>query len=74
MEGFSVPWREPLDLLANEDGLAVENGRLQIDAQTGATGVPGMFAGGDCLSRGAEIVDAVQEGKIAAAGINNFLS
>jgi len=63
-----------LDLLTNVDGLVVENGRLQIDAQTGATGAPGVFAGGDCLSRGAEIVDAVQEGKIAAAGINDYLS
>ncbi|MCH7976575.1 MAG: FAD-dependent oxidoreductase, partial [Bacteroidetes bacterium] len=63
-----------LDLLTNVDGLVVENGRLQIDAQTGATGAPGVFAGGDCLSKGAEIVDAVQEGKIAAAGINDYLS
>jgi len=63
-----------LDLLTNVDGLSVENGRLQIDAQTGATGAPGVFSGGDCLSKGAEIVDAVQEGKIAAAGINDYLS
>ena len=63
-----------LDLLTNVDGLVVENGRLRIDARTGATGTPGLFAGGDCLSKGAEIVDAVQEGKIAAAGINATLS
>lgn len=62
-----------LDFAANAEGLAVEGGRLQVDPQTGETGAPGVFAGGDCLSKGAEIVDAVQEGKVAAAGINAYL-
>lgn len=55
------------------DGV-VDGGRLGVDAATGATTIEGVFAGGDCTSRGAEIVDAVQEGKIAAAGINKYLS
>ncbi len=63
-----------LDVVANVDGLLVENGRLQVDPLTGATGALGVFAGGDCISKGAEIVDAVQEGKVAAAGICEFLS
>ena len=44
-----------------------------IDPATGATSVPRLFAGGDCISKGAEVVDAVQEGKIAAAGIDAAL-
>ena len=63
-----------LEVLAETDGLHVERGRLLVDPLTGATGVPGLFAGGDCTSKGAEIVDAVQEGKKAAWGIHAFLA
>ncbi|MCB9850381.1 MAG: NAD(P)-dependent oxidoreductase [Phycisphaerales bacterium] len=63
--------QEPLlDLLNALPGLNVEGGKVVVDRATGATSVPGLFAGGDCISKGAEIVDAVQEGKIAAAGIH----
>lgn len=33
----------------------------------------GVFSGGDCISGGAEIVDAVQDGKVAAARIDDYL-
>lgn len=62
-----------LDVLADTEGVRIERGRLLIDPETGATGVPGLFAGGDCTSKGAEIVDAVQEGKKAAWAIDAFL-
>ncbi len=62
-----------LGLVSSFNGATVENGRLIVNPETGATGVPGLFAGGDCLSKGAEIVDAVQEGKVAAKGIDRFL-
>ena len=62
-----------LDLLAGIEGLRFERGRLHVDPKTGATGVPGLFAGGDCISMGAEIVNAVQEGKVAARGIGQYL-
>ena len=32
--------------------------------------MPKLFAGGDCIRGGGEIVDAVQDGKVAAAGIH----
>jgi glutamate synthase (NADPH/NADH) small chain len=63
-----------LGLVEGTGGVRVERGRLLVDPETGATGVPGLFAGGDCISRGAEIVDAVQEGKIAARGIDRWLT
>jgi glutamate synthase (NADPH/NADH) small chain len=44
-----------------------------VEPESGATSVPGLFAGGDCISKGAEVVNAVQEGKIAARGIAEFL-
>jgi glutamate synthase (NADPH/NADH) small chain len=63
-----------LGLVEGTGGVRVERGRLRVDPETGATGVPGLFAGGDCISRGAEIVDAVQEGKTAARGIDRWLT
>jgi glutamate synthase (NADPH/NADH) small chain len=63
-----------LDIVAHVEGARTDGGRLHIDPKTGATGVPGLFAGGDCTSKGAEIVNAVQEGKLAARGIDDFLT
>jgi dihydropyrimidine dehydrogenase (NAD+) subunit PreT len=54
-------------------GLKVEGGKVTIDPATGATSVPKLFAGGDCIRNGGEIVDAVQDGKIAAHGIDLLL-
>ncbi len=61
--------QEPLlDLLAALPDLRCERGRIRVDPATGATSVPGLFAGGDCLRGGGEVVDAVQDGKVAARG------
>ena len=62
--------QEPLlDLLAALPGLQMRTrARSSSIAATGATSVPGLFAGGDCLRNGGEVVDAVQDGKIAARG------
>lgn len=66
--------QEPLlDLLRSVPGLKLDKGRVIIDRATGATSVPKLFAGGDCISKGGEVVDAVQQGKIAAGGIHAML-
>jgi glutamate synthase (NADPH/NADH) small chain len=66
--------QEPLqELLRALPGLKVDRGRVIVDRRTGATSVPKLYAGGDCTSKGAEVVDAVQEGKIAAQGIHILL-
>jgi glutamate synthase (NADPH/NADH) small chain len=54
-------------------GLKVTSGKIVIDRATGATSVAKLFAGGDCVRGGGEIVDAVQDGKIAAQGIDRLL-
>jgi dihydropyrimidine dehydrogenase (NAD+) subunit PreT len=36
----------------------------------GATGTPGVFAGGDCANGGKEVVNAAAEGKAAAQAIH----
>src|SRR3954451_21104060 len=67
--------QEPLlDLLRALPGLRVDGGQVAVDRSTGATGVPQLFAGGDCIGGGGEVVDAVQDGKVAAAGIHARLS
>ena len=62
--------QEPLiDLISAIPDLEHRDGRIVVDPHSGATGVARLYAGGDCTSRGAEIVDAVQQGKLAAAAI-----
>lgn len=63
-----------LDLLKSVPGLKLENGKVAVDRSRGATSVPGLFAGGDCITKGGEVVDAVQQGKIGAAGIHAYLA
>jgi glutamate synthase (NADPH/NADH) small chain len=62
---------EPLiELLDALPGLEHDRGRVAVNPATGATTVPRLFAGGDCLRNGGEVVDAVRDGKIAAHGIH----
>lgn len=67
--------QEPLlDLLDALPGLEHDRGRVAVHPATLATTVPGLFAGGDCLRNGGEVVDAVRDGKVAAHGIHTFLN
>jgi len=67
--------QQPLyDLLGTVEGLEISGGKVVVDSTSGATSVTGLFAGGDCISKGAEVVDAVEQGKIAARGISEFLA
>ena len=66
--------QEPLlELLTAVPELRHDHGRILVDPNTGATSVPRLYAGGDCLRSGGEIVDAVRDGKVAAAGIHASL-
>jgi dihydropyrimidine dehydrogenase (NAD+) subunit PreT len=58
--------------LINENKLQNTNGKIQINAST--TNLKGVFAGGDCVNGGKEVVDAVQAGKEGAASIIEYLS
>ena len=48
--------------LAESKGIAIDNGRVQVDGATGQTTNPAYYAGGDCVNGGREVVDAVAEG------------
>jgi dihydropyrimidine dehydrogenase (NAD+) subunit PreT len=66
-QGASTWWLEDFPTLEYRDG------RIIADPITYETTHPGLFAGGDCLRNGGEVVDAVQDGKRAAQGIDAFL-
>ena len=59
-------------LLEGVDGVELEWGKVVTD-EDGATGRPGWYAGGDCRNGGKEVVNAVQEGKLAARAMNSYL-
>lgn len=62
-----------LDFLSQFRDIQLAGGCVTVDPATGQTTNPRYFAGGDCVNGGREVVDAVAEGKRAAAGIANRL-
>ncbi|MEE9449291.1 MAG: NAD(P)-dependent oxidoreductase [Ignavibacteriaceae bacterium] len=54
--------------------LKIENGCIVVDEKTFQTGNPKVFAGGDCINGGKEVVNAAYDGKHAAHGIDKFLN
>jgi dihydropyrimidine dehydrogenase (NAD+) subunit PreT len=58
--------------IVNESKVSNKNGKVEI-AAGGATNLPGVFAGGDCVNGGKEVVDAAQAGKDGAQAILKYL-
>ena len=48
-------------------------GGVKIDGLTGATSVPDVFAGGDIVSGGSTVIEAIAEGQKAAVAIDRLL-
>ena len=46
---------------------------IQVESDTGTTSVKGIFAGGDIVRGPALVVNAVQDGKVAARAIKEYL-
>jgi dihydropyrimidine dehydrogenase (NAD+) subunit PreT len=61
----------PFEELVDQYQLENKNGKIKIENE--ATNIKGVFAGGDAVNGGKEVVDAVQAGKDGAAAILNFL-
>jgi glutamate synthase (NADPH/NADH) small chain len=58
--------------LLKKFGVRMANGLIQVDDRS-RTSHPKVFAGGDCVNGGREVVFAVAEGKKAAQGIASLL-
>ncbi len=67
----------PCDMAIKALGQTPVLAHLGLDAikkgPGGTTSMSGLYVGGDCTHKGAEIVDAVQDGKVAARGIDAYL-
>jgi dihydropyrimidine dehydrogenase (NAD+) subunit PreT len=61
----------PFEELIMDNGILNNNGKIVIN--NCATNIKGVFAGGDAVNGGKEVVDAVQAGKDGAAAILSFL-
>jgi glutamate synthase (NADPH/NADH) small chain len=62
----------PFTELIRSAGLDNQHGKITTTPH-GITSIAGIFAGGDCVNGGKEVVDAVQAGKTAAAAILTYL-
>ena len=62
----------PFKELVTANDLQNNNGRLAVNGNR--TNMDGIFAGGDCVNGGKEVVDAVQAGKDGASTILEYLN
>lgn len=62
----------PFEALVGAHQINHQHGKIAIDSST-ATNIKGVFAGGDCVNGGKEVVDAVQAGKDGAAAILKYI-
>ena len=62
----------PFEKMVSDAHLTHKYGKIVVN-QDGSTNLAGIFAGGDAVNGGKEVVDAVQAGKIGSAGILQFL-
>jgi len=62
----------PFTGLVQEEHLTNLQGKIVVKEKA-ATNIDGVFAGGDCVNGGKEVVDAAQAGKDGAAAILAYL-
>jgi dihydropyrimidine dehydrogenase (NAD+) subunit PreT len=62
----------PFEEIVNSAVIDNKNGKIKIDTHK-QTNLEGIFAGGDAVNGGKEVVDAVQAGKDGAKGILTYL-
>ena len=70
---LAIGQRPRAELLGWIEGLELDGGRPRVDPATGQTTNPTYFAGGDAVSGGATVVEAVRDAKVAARGIHELL-
>ena len=54
-------------------GMSVKRGNLAAPPDGMVSDLPGVFAGGDCVTGPATVIRAIAAGKVAAANIDNYL-
>jgi glutamate synthase (NADPH/NADH) small chain len=72
---FAIGQARLTDLATAFEGVKLdEKGRVQVDEATCRTGNDRVWAGGDCVNGGKEVVNAAQHGKLAARDISAKLA
>ncbi|EKQ50730.1 MULTISPECIES: NAD(P)-binding protein [unclassified Clostridium] len=56
-----------------QNGVPVKRGIIEALSSSGIENVPGIFAGGDCVTGPATVIRAIAAGKVAAANIDDYL-
>lgn len=56
-----------------KEGVPVTEGVIEALSWSGVKDIPGVYAGGDCVSGPATVIRAIAAGKVAAANIDNYL-
>jgi len=64
--------QKPFEELVNKSSVKNNSGKISINTKS-ETNLKGVFAGGDSVNGGKEVVDAVQAGKDGAKGILEYL-
>ena len=57
----------------DEAGIPLERGLIKADNVTSIDQIPGVFAGGDCVTGPKSAIMAIAAGKVAAANIDEYL-
>jgi len=71
----SISQQPDISFLGDDHGLSISRWEsFEIDTATGATNVPGVFAGGDDVTGPSTVIEAIAAGHRAARGIVEFLS
>lgn len=65
--------QSPFIDLINKNGIENNRGRI-ILKEDSSTNIQGVFAGGDAVNGGKEVVDAVQAGKVGGAAILKYIA
>jgi len=65
--------QSPFIDLINENGIENNRGKILLK-ENNSTSIEGVFAGGDCVNGGKEVVDAVQAGKEGSLVILKYLN
>ncbi|MDA3861706.1 MAG: NAD(P)-dependent oxidoreductase [Melioribacteraceae bacterium] len=71
---FALGQKFNSEFLQSIQDVKVVDGKIEVNPESFQTANQKVFAGGDCINGGKEVVNAAYDGKQAAHGINNYLS
>ncbi len=71
---YALGQQPKLKFINSIPDLKIESNKVLVNNLTYQTSNPKVFAGGDCINGGKEVVNAAYDGKQAAHGIDKFLN